>query len=69
MFNGQGGQWAQMGKELMEQYPSFRNDIKRMDEYLSRLEDGPRWTLEGIVIDDSHKPPTLRKSLAHYFTS
>jgi hypothetical protein len=54
-----------MGKELMEQYPSFRNDIKRMDEYLSRLEDGPRWTLEGIVIDNSHKPPTLCKSFAH----
>ncbi|GAQ06065.1 lovastatin diketide synthase LovF [Aspergillus lentulus] len=50
VFNGQGGQWAQMGKELMEQYPSFRNDIKRMDEYLSRLEDGPRWTLEAELL-------------------
>lgn len=47
VFNGQGGQWAQMGKELMEQHPTFHEDIRRMDRYLQRLQDGPRWTIEG----------------------
>ncbi|GKZ77685.1 type I Iterative Polyketide synthase (PKS) [Aspergillus niger] len=46
VFNGQGGQWAQMGKELMEQHPTFHEDIRRMDRYLQRLQDGPRWTIE-----------------------
>ncbi|GKZ35753.1 type I Iterative Polyketide synthase (PKS) [Aspergillus brasiliensis] len=51
VFNGQGGQWAQMGKELMEQHPTFQDDIRRMDRYLKRLQDGPCWTIESELLE------------------
>ncbi|KAM6523146.1 hypothetical protein FSOLCH5_003765 [Fusarium solani] len=46
VFSGQGAQWAQMGKELVQLYPSFGESIKELDGYLSALgDDGPTWSL------------------------
>lgn len=46
-FTGQGAQWAQMGKQLIEREPSFRRSIRALDGYLMLLPDPPKWTLEG----------------------
>ncbi|KAI2833232.1 hypothetical protein CBS133816_597 [Aspergillus niger] len=46
VFGDEGIHIGSMGKELMEQHPTFHEDIRRMDRYLQRLQDGPRWTIE-----------------------
>ncbi|KAI0477937.1 hypothetical protein GGR56DRAFT_432914 [Xylariaceae sp. FL0804] len=46
VFSGQGAQWAQMGKELIQVYPSFEESIKSLDRHLHALEDdAPDWSL------------------------
>ena len=47
VFTGQGAQWPEMGKELMEVYPSYRSSIQVLDSHLASLSDAPAWTLEG----------------------
>lgn len=46
-FSGQGAQWAQMGKSLIQNVPAFRRSIEGLDKVLSKLHDGPSWTLLG----------------------
>lgn len=46
VFSGQGAQWAQMGKELMDSDPEFSQDIRVMDHILRSLEHPPEWTIE-----------------------
>jgi acyl transferase domain-containing protein len=46
VFTGQGSQWAQMGKELMEEYSAFSDDIKAMDDVLAELPGPPGWTIQ-----------------------
>jgi acyl transferase domain-containing protein len=53
VFTGQGAQWAQMGKELLEQEPLFRNRIRTLDNVLAGLPDPPSWNLTG-KLPDSH---------------
>ena len=48
VFTGQGAQWPEMGRELMEDYDTFRADIKAMDASLSQLKQAPPWKLEGL---------------------
>ncbi|KAL0934958.1 polyketide synthase [Colletotrichum truncatum] len=45
IFTGQGAQWAQMGKSLIQNVPSFRNSITVMDKMLQQLPDAPKWKL------------------------
>lgn len=47
VFSGQGAQWAQMGKALIQNIPSFRTSVEEMDMVLQTLSDGPKWTLMG----------------------
>lgn len=47
VFSGQGAQWAQMGKSLIENVASFRESIQKMDEVLAALHDRPKWKLIG----------------------
>lgn len=47
VFTGQGAQWTGMGKQLMEDFSEFRNDIKEMDKVLGNLPTPPAWTIEG----------------------
>ena len=49
VFTGQGAQWPQMGKELFENYPVFRNSIVRLENYLSRLPLPPSWSLSSSI--------------------
>jgi acyl transferase domain-containing protein len=46
-FTGQGAQWPGMGKQLMAEFPSFREDIFRIDDILRKLEEPPRWKIQG----------------------
>jgi acyl transferase domain-containing protein len=47
VFTGQGAQWPGMGKGLLSNFPKFKHDIKRMDEALQELPNGPSWLLYG----------------------
>ena len=50
VFTGQGAQWPQMGKELIEEFPSFRRTIQDLDSVLQTLPDGPSWTLQEALL-------------------
>jgi acyl transferase domain-containing protein len=44
-FTGQGAQFAQMGKELIQNEPSLKGSIHRLDDVLASLPDPPKWKL------------------------
>jgi acyl transferase domain-containing protein len=46
-FCGQGAQWAQMGKELIQNIPEFKKSIEGMDGFLQALPSPPGWKLMG----------------------
>jgi acyl transferase domain-containing protein len=50
VFTGQGAQWARMGAELMNYYPSFLHSIRRLDLALEELDNAPDWTLEDTLL-------------------
>ncbi|KAI5456752.1 KR domain-containing protein [Mariannaea sp. PMI_226] len=52
VFTGQGAQWPQMGKELLDFNPVFASSIRLMDKILHNLPDGPTW----YIIDELSKP-------------
>ncbi|KAK5991611.1 Highly reducing polyketide synthase gloL [Cladobotryum mycophilum] len=55
VFTGQGAQWAGMGSDLIHGSPSFREDIRTLDETLQGLEEPPQWTIENILLsNDNH---------------
>ena len=51
VFTGQGAQWPQMGKELIEESPSFRRSIQALDAVLQKLPEKPSWTLQQAILD------------------
>lgn len=51
VFTGQGAQWPQMGKELIEEFPSFRRTIQDLDSVLQAIPNGPSWTLQEALLD------------------
>ena len=51
VFTGQGAQWPQMGKELIEEFPSFRRTIQDLDSVLQTIPNGPSWTLQQALLD------------------
>ena len=54
IFTGQGAQSPQMGRELMLNFPSYIDTIRRLDKALRSLGcDAPSWTLEGISLTSS----------------
>ncbi|EFQ31018.1 beta-ketoacyl synthase domain-containing protein [Colletotrichum graminicola M1.001] len=50
VFTGQGAQWAQMGKELIEQEPLFGERIDSLDKILAGLSEPPSWTIKGLLV-------------------
>ncbi|KAI1181966.1 hypothetical protein F5B17DRAFT_450613 [Nemania serpens] len=52
IFTGQGAQSAQMGKELMENIPSYLESIRAMDRVLQSLgDDAPTWSIEEAILE------------------
>lgn len=47
VFNGQGGQWPEMGKGLLESDSRFRADLLKMDRTLKTLIHPPSWSIIG----------------------
>ncbi|KAL2828561.1 hypothetical protein BJY01DRAFT_261540 [Aspergillus pseudoustus] len=45
VFTGQGAQWATMGKELIEHFPQFKDDLSHMANVLAQLPHPPAWNL------------------------
>lgn len=54
IFTGQGAQWPEMGAELIDSNPIFRNSIRRLDKFLASLPNPPFWTIE----DELRKLPS-----------
>ena len=52
-FTGQGAQWPGMARELIGQYPIFRDSIATMDQYLLNIPNGPSWTLSTVLAEDN----------------
>lgn len=50
VFTGQGAQWGGMARELMEDYPSFDQDITMLNNVLQSLPDGPSWDIKPELI-------------------
>jgi acyl transferase domain-containing protein len=51
VFTGQGAQWAQMGKELLEDNLVFSETIGDLDDVLMSLEHAPSWTLREALLE------------------
>jgi acyl transferase domain-containing protein len=45
VFTGQGAQWAAMGKELLHEFPIYRQSMEECEQHLYSL--GARWSLVG----------------------
>ncbi|TVY84105.1 Highly reducing polyketide synthase FUM1 [Lachnellula suecica] len=45
VFTGQGAQWAEMGKQLIDDFESVRQDILEMDKILSESHTPPSWNI------------------------
>lgn len=54
VFTGQGAQWPQMGKELLEKNHKFLDTIRYLDSVLKTLPEHPSWTIE-----ESIREPTV----------
>ena len=47
VFTGQGAQWPQMGRVLLDSNPTFLNSIRRLDDHLQAMyEHAPDWKIE-----------------------
>ena len=51
IFTGQGAQWPQMGKELIEQYPLFSQTIDHLDSVLQALPEAPAWSIRSALLE------------------
>jgi len=47
VFTGQGAQWPKMAKDLMDEFPSFLQDIIKLDDILNELAHRPTWRIQG----------------------
>lgn len=47
VFTGQGAQWAEMGRQLIEDFPSVEENIAEMDRILSQCHTPPSWKIRG----------------------
>jgi acyl transferase domain-containing protein len=53
VFTGQGAQWPEMGRQLMEEFPTYRRTIQLLDSCLASLPEPPEWSLEGTLMSYS----------------
>jgi acyl transferase domain-containing protein/NADPH:quinone reductase-like Zn-dependent oxidoreductase len=51
VFTGQGAQWSQMGKDLLEFFPSTMIILEELDGVLQSLPDPPNWSLMRELVD------------------
>lgn len=46
--SGQGAQWSQMGKEILQFFPWTRLILEELDAVLQKLPEPPTWSLIGM---------------------
>ena len=51
VFTGQGAQWSEMGKNLLEIFPLAASTVRYLDEVLQRAHDPPVWSLYGEMLN------------------
>lgn len=51
IFTGQGAQWVHMGRELIREYPAFRETLDTMDRVLQSLEHAPTWKITDTLLN------------------
>ncbi|KAL7929292.1 hypothetical protein V8C35DRAFT_331814 [Trichoderma chlorosporum] len=51
IFTGQGAQWPQMGKELVETFPIAREILSQLDAALQELPTPPSWSLLNELVE------------------
>lgn len=59
VFTGQGAQWSQMGKGLVELFPQSRLTLARLDKALQSLPAPPSWSLVTELVE-ARSPEHLR---------
>jgi acyl transferase domain-containing protein len=47
IMTGQGAQWSQMGKDLLDNFPAASRMVRYLDKTLHNLSDPPTWSLFG----------------------
>ncbi|GAP90164.1 putative acyl transferase acyl hydrolase lysophospholipase [Rosellinia necatrix] len=60
VFTGQGAQWPQMGRDLVENFPQAKAFLCGLDEILQSLPEAPGWTLLD-ELTQSRTPEHLRQ--------
>ncbi|WYZ41095.1 hypothetical protein EsH8_IV_001436 [Colletotrichum jinshuiense] len=60
VFTGQGAQWPQMGKDLLQYFPWTRSILEELDTVLQSLPDPPSWSLIN-ELTESRTPEHLRQ--------
>ena len=59
VFTGQGAQWSQMGKNIVETFPYARTLLQHLDDVLQALPKPPSWSLLS-ELTEPRRPETLR---------
>jgi acyl transferase domain-containing protein len=54
VFTGQGAQWPEMGKALIDIFERFRQSIQLLDRALQTAGCPPSWSLEGVFLFSKH---------------
>ncbi|KAM7190948.1 lovastatin nonaketide synthase [Rhypophila sp. PSN 637] len=52
VFTGQGAQWAEMGRQLIGDFPSVKQTLNDLDDTLSQCQTPPEWK----IVDEMCKP-------------
>ncbi|KAF7159619.1 hypothetical protein CNMCM5623_004999 [Aspergillus felis] len=65
LFTGQGAQWPGMGVGLLEGFPSFREDMKRLDQVLQALDQPPNWSLIEELTKNGEESRVYDTELSH----